>query len=996
MISKTKFPLLGLLFLLAALTLHAQQQDVIRCYTVEANQELREKYPQLGTMEEFEQWLAPRVRAYKQELAAKRQVVLTIPVVFHIIHNGEPAGTGDNLSSTYINAQIDQLNNDFRRILGTSGYNDNSVGADTEIEFCPAAVAPGGATLAEPGINRIDRNAKGWSAPPYGSCSGGFNDSYIEGTIKPQSQWDPNQYFNIWVMDVNCNILGYAQFPSQSGLPGLNSNGGPSGTDGVVLLTSTVGSTDTPNPQGGSYGQGRTGTHEVGHFFGLRHIWGDGGCGIDDYCADTPESDAANYGCPTTHVSCGSTDMVRNYMDYTNDACMNIFTQDQKARMQAVMANSPRRASLAASTACSGGSGGPACSASISSFPYTEGFESGAGDWLQGSGDEFNWTNQTGGTPSSGTGPSGAAEGFYYMYVEASSPNYPAKRAILESPCFDLSGKSFAEIQFQYHMLGDAVGSLELQASADGSSWATVWSRSGAQGSNWVGESAGLSAYRGESQLRLRFLATTANSWQGDICIDDITVLASDSAPPVADFSASATTITEGQSVTFTDLSTNGATSWSWSFPGGSPSASTAQNPTVTYNTAGTYNVSLTAANASGSDTETKTAYIRVNPPGSGGCASGVSAFPYEESFESGFGDWAQESGDDFNWTRNSGGTPSSGTGPGSAVDGNWYAYMEASSPNYSNKVAVLNSPCFDLSSASNASFGFRYHMYGASFMGSLQLQARQAGSSTWAAVWTRSGNQGNAWLMANVDLSAYAGDGVELRFVGITGTTWQGDMAIDALTMTTGAGGGCADVTLDIVLDNYPEETDWEITDAGGNIVAFGGPYGSQPDGSTVVETTCLSAGCYDLTIYDSYGDGICCSYGFGNYVLRDATGAVLASGDVFGYEETTSFCINTGARPGTGTVWNEKLADGSRRETLQLFPNPARERLTVQYESKEERAVQVRITSLLGQEVQLRQWKLAAGRNEKEFDTGNLQPGTYLLHIEGEVFGTRFVVIR
>ncbi|MEM7040495.1 MAG: zinc metalloprotease, partial [Bacteroidota bacterium] len=264
-------------------------------------------------------------------------------MVFHIIHNNDAVGSGDNLSAALINAQLEQLNNDFRRKVGTSGFNNDAVGADTEVEFCMATVAPNGNTLSEPGINRINRNSQGWSAPPYGTCPGGnFNDAYIENTIKPQSQWNPDEYFNIWVMDINCGILGYAQFPSSSGLSGLNSNGGATSTDGCVLLTTSVGSTTNPNPNGGIYGEGRTGTHEVGHWLGLRHIWGDGGCGVDDYCGDTPTSDAANTGCPNT-VSCGTTDMVENYMDYTNDACMNIFTQDQKARIVQVIANSPRR-----------------------------------------------------------------------------------------------------------------------------------------------------------------------------------------------------------------------------------------------------------------------------------------------------------------------------------------------------------------------------------------------------------------------------------------------------------------------------------------------------------------------------------------------------------------------------------------------------------------------------------------------------------------------------
>ncbi len=227
-----------LISILSVTQLTAQQSDVIRCYTTEADAQLRAQYPELGTLEDFEAWLEPLVREYQEN--GSMRAVSTIPVIFHIIHNGESVGSGDNISATYVNAQITQLNNDFRKIAGTSGDNSNPVGADTEIEFCAATLDPSGSTLSEPGINRINRNSKGWTAPPYGSCTGGFNDAYIEGTIKPQSQWNPDDYLNIWVMDINCGILGYAQFPSSSGLGGLNSNGGAANTDGVVLLTTSL------------------------------------------------------------------------------------------------------------------------------------------------------------------------------------------------------------------------------------------------------------------------------------------------------------------------------------------------------------------------------------------------------------------------------------------------------------------------------------------------------------------------------------------------------------------------------------------------------------------------------------------------------------------------------------------------------------------------------------------------------------------------------------
>ncbi len=100
-------------------------------------------------------------------------------------------------------------------------------------------------------------------------------------------------------------------------------------------------------------------------------------------------------------------------------------------------------------------------------------------------------------------------------------------------------------------------------------------------------------------------------------------------------------------------------------------------------------------------------------------------------------------------------------------------------------------------------------------------------------------------------------------------------------------------EITVTINLDNYPEETSWDIRNSGGTVIASGGTYGSQPDGSTVIETTCALDGCYDFTIYDSYGDGICCGYGNGSYTVTDQNSNVLASGGQFGSSETTNFCL-------------------------------------------------------------------------------------------------------
>ena len=140
-----------------------------------------------------------------------------------------------------------------------------------------------------------------------------------------------------------------------------------------------------------------------------------------------------------------------------------------------------------------------------------------------------------------------------------------------------------------------------------------------------------------------------------------------------------------------------------------------------------------------------------------------------------------------------------------------------------------------------------------------------------------------------------------------------DGNSANDSATSSFISGSNT--LTLSITLDNYPEETSWDIKDSGGNVVANGGTYGSQPDGSTVTESICLADGCFDFTIYDTYGDGICCSYGSGSYTLtNDADGSTLASGGAFTNSETTNFCVtNTPPTPLTVSASGTDVSCGS-----------------------------------------------------------------------------------
>ncbi len=156
-----------------------------------------------------------------------------------------------------------------------------------------------------------------------------------------------------------------------------------------------------------------------------------------------------------------------------------------------------------------------------------------------------------------------------------------------------------------------------------------------------------------------------------------------------------------------------------------------------------------------------------------------INTFPYIEGFESGLGVWTNASGDDIDWTRDAGGTPSSSTGPSDGQSGDYYAYTEASGSNYPSKVADLESPDVVLTDLTDSELEFGYHMYG-SAMGTLKVFVSTNGGSSWIQEWTLSSDQGNSWNTALVDLSAYDGQTIRIRFEGTTGTSYTSDIAID------------------------------------------------------------------------------------------------------------------------------------------------------------------------------------------------------------------------
>lgn len=262
------------------------------------------------------------------QLGERTQNVLRIPVVVHVMHApGEAYGFQSNITDEQILSQIEVLNEDFRKQLGSRGFNNNPVGADSEIEFCLATRDPSG-NLSN-GIVRV-------------AYSGSTNFQLAQDrNMKDLSRWPTTRYLNIWIVkSIQSGILGYAYLPET-----LNGDPDRARIDGLVIGARFFGSRDKqPINQNffldNTFAYGRTATHEIGHYLNLLHTWGDGGCEVDDLVDDTPLCSGQYFGCPPNPArpnQCGFNRMVENYMDYSDDVCFNIFTQGQKTRMNAAL-----------------------------------------------------------------------------------------------------------------------------------------------------------------------------------------------------------------------------------------------------------------------------------------------------------------------------------------------------------------------------------------------------------------------------------------------------------------------------------------------------------------------------------------------------------------------------------------------------------------------------------------------------------------------------------
>lgn len=317
---------------------------------IEVDEELYKA--QKATEKAVEEYVSARVAGIK----APQELDIIFPVVVHILHNNANDSIGEaNISEEQVISQIDRLNRDF------AGLNEELSNLPTSfplefaellaqgsgIQFCLASIDPDGNDTD--GIHRVYTEKDVFSASNNNSkyTSTGGTDV-----------WPRCDYINIWVVPALSNsngedVLGYAQLP-----------GGPSNTDGIVIVNKSFGD-DTGTSVKGTFPdinhfyKGRTLVHEMGHYFGLKHIWGDdnGACTGSDDVADTPNQGGPTSGCPDFSETCENRDMTMNFLDYTYDECLYMFTQGQIARMEGFINNSGSRSCLigAFERSCLGG-----------------------------------------------------------------------------------------------------------------------------------------------------------------------------------------------------------------------------------------------------------------------------------------------------------------------------------------------------------------------------------------------------------------------------------------------------------------------------------------------------------------------------------------------------------------------------------------------------------------------------------------------------------------
>ena len=477
-------------------------------------------------------------------------------------------------------------------------------------------------------------------------------------------------------------------------------------------------------------------------------------------------------------------------------------------------------------------------SPTVSSFPYTENFDlfttgqpgTLLNGWINEPSNSINWNVNSGTTTTLGTGPTGdhTSGSGNYMYIQAFSGPINSEGQLI-TPCYDLTGLTNPEFTFWYHLFGQDIGVLHLDVYAN-NQWNldVITPIIGDQGDNWFNEVANLSAYVGQT-VKLRFRGTTSTGIRGDMAIDDIALIdvvgddaALDSLAVTANSGCQTATpqpvsmvIRNFGTTTLTNIplayQVNNGTIVRQTFtgsiaPGVSQAFTFTQLATLT-NPTGIFTikcwVELTSdIRASNDSTEISIQRIPT-----------VNGFPYTENFDTFItgqpgtllNGWTNDQTDDLDWSVRSGTTPSTNTGPtqdqNSTGNGN-YLYVETSGGQL-GQVALLNSNCIDLAGATAPQLSFWYHMFGAT-MGEFHLDIIQNGVVTLDVITPIIGNQGNQWRNQTLNLTPYVGQVIQLRFRGIRGSSFTGDIAIDNIQITP-APPVVADVGISSLLNATP-----------------------------------------------------------------------------------------------------------------------------------------------------------------------------------------------
>lgn len=587
-------------------------------------------------------WFAfeQRMQQMQHQPSLRSEEIFTIPVVVHVLHTGQAYGWNANIPDEQIASAIQGLNEDFRKLSGTNG---DGVGDDTGIEFCLAVRDPQGNPTN--GIVRVD----GSIVPNYLEsgirASGTIGAEEID--VKTLSNWPYQDYLNIWVVtqiegnNAQSGIQGYSRFPVSSMV------------DGVVVLFNAVGTTGNLKP---ATALNRVVTHEVGHYLGLYHTFHQtNSCTTEINCStqgdrvcDTPQT-TLSPSCTT--AGCGQ-QQVENYMDYTAQPCMNAFTTGQRTRMRNTIIT--QRSSLLESLGCASvtdhdagitqiiSPSGSTCNQMVTPIVRLTNF--GALSLTScvihySTNNEnfasYNWTgNLSQGLSVNVQLPAIAGiQGANTLQAYTTLPNGTSDQQADNDEsegAFTVANGSTVTLTVSIDFFGTETSWVIRQGE-------TVFASGGpyinnAQGTIYTtavclpegcydlimydSYGDGMSFTQGSYNLvndESIVLASGSGNFGFEathaFCVDAPEPVLPD--PPLAAFTANSTQGC-GSLVTTFNNSSSGATSYQWSFPGGSPASSTAANPSVTYAAPGTYNVSLVATNAGGSTTLNQSSFITV------------------------------------------------------------------------------------------------------------------------------------------------------------------------------------------------------------------------------------------------------------------------------------------------------------------------------------------------------------------------------------------------